>query len=372
MVEWLPSTSRPDYVFLLNGRPQSGSFVAAIAMYEEVTLISSFWYEFIEQLVKSAGYETTSLKANEDSQASFEIAMLDKNPKFVYGSGHGRETYFLGQGGYFRLEKQEWVEERVLEAGDKNLALLKNRIVYLLACLTAKELGSSIIQAGAETYLGYGVPYGFIEISWVPSIFPPSYGRYHWTFMDQNNCLVNSILSGGTTSDSVAFSIERANAWIDWWSMIDDPVAPDMISFLQNDIAGLKVLGNSSAYVSPPSPPKHVRAVYAIGMSGLAVTSGSSVTLNIASTCQQSDCDFRGRKLTVKGRLGEFEGPVGDIIVNIETSFQYYYKGINYTTITFTAPTVEKTQCLYLDLTVEADEIHEETLGKAVVVIFPA
>lgn len=70
--------------------------------------------------------------------------ILDQSPEILYLFGHGNASvytcqrcliFFLSQG--------------------LNLDLVKNRYVHLLSCLTAKDLGNEIVNAGAKGYFGY-------------------------------------------------------------------------------------------------------------------------------------------------------------------------------------------------------------------------
>jgi len=64
----------------------------------------------------------------------------------VYGLGHGsKDTYTVVDGEPFL-------------STNLNLDLVKDRVISLLSCLTAKELGPTIVRAGAIAYFGYSEP----------------------------------------------------------------------------------------------------------------------------------------------------------------------------------------------------------------------
>jgi len=64
----------------------------------------------------------------------------------IYGLGHGsKDTYTVVDGEPFL-------------STTLNLNLVKDRVISLLSCLTAKELGPAIVRAGAIAYFGYSEP----------------------------------------------------------------------------------------------------------------------------------------------------------------------------------------------------------------------
>jgi len=64
----------------------------------------------------------------------------------IYGLGHGsKDTYTV-------------VDAEPFLSTTLNLDLVKDRVISLLSCLTAKELGPAIVEAGAVAYFGYSEP----------------------------------------------------------------------------------------------------------------------------------------------------------------------------------------------------------------------
>jgi len=61
----------------------------------------------------------------------------------IYALGHGsKDTYTV-------IDTEPFLSTVL------NLDLVKDRVISLLSCLTAKELGAAIVQAGAIAYFGY-------------------------------------------------------------------------------------------------------------------------------------------------------------------------------------------------------------------------
>jgi hypothetical protein len=69
---------------------------------------------------------------------------------FITGSGHGFPTRFTGQG---RLS--------IFELGLYDAAEVRGKVVHLLACQTADQLGLDIVAKGCDAFFGYDVDFLF-------------------------------------------------------------------------------------------------------------------------------------------------------------------------------------------------------------------
>jgi len=309
---------------------------------DETTLFGYFWLDKVNEYANSRGYNITDLDKELARRTPFETAITNQNPSFFHGFGHGNEDLFTGQ-----------LKEILLER-NVNDSLMAGRITYLMSCLTGVRLGPSIIQKGGRAYAGYSdlfawgeilAPYGYE--------FDISCGRYHWSWMDFTNVLANAVLAGKPLTEACAIAVERANAWIDFWSLSDDGSASQTIEVIIGDRDALKCLQDGA--ITPPAPENiHPRTAFAIGIKGFDVYIGKNMTINIGVSCQVGKCDFRGKTFRIFDEAGK-ELYVG--------SFVNYLNGINWSTVTFTVPTTEPGIHKW-SILVEGDGVHQETVGR--------
>lgn len=81
-------------------------------------------------------------------RAQVAQALADPGVSFLSGSGHGLERQFTGQDG-----------AAVLAVGAYSPVEVRNKIVHLLACHTAVELGPDIVRSGCQAFFGYDVAF---------------------------------------------------------------------------------------------------------------------------------------------------------------------------------------------------------------------
>ncbi|MFN7983531.1 MAG: hypothetical protein U0Q11_16920 [Vicinamibacterales bacterium] len=81
-------------------------------------------------------------------RAQVAQALADPSVSFISGSGHGLERQFTGQDG-----------SAILGVGTYSPAEVRNKIVHLLACHTAVELGPDIVRNGCQAFFGYDVAF---------------------------------------------------------------------------------------------------------------------------------------------------------------------------------------------------------------------
>lgn len=117
-------------------------------------------YDFATQLTEKSAKEainyakekkidTIGLLGDNAAKQEFEEAIDELNPRVISFYGHGNADRLIGQNGEVMIDKS-------------NVNLLKGRIVQVVACLSAKELGPRAIEKGCVSYLG------FTDYVWLP------------------------------------------------------------------------------------------------------------------------------------------------------------------------------------------------------------
>ncbi len=111
----------------------------------------------------------------------------------IIGVGHGDPTTFSGHNDQVIMD--------TLSIPD-----VKGKVVILISCETAKELGPAIIQAGASSYIGFKEDLVWVMDSDLAST--PWSDKLAATVMMPLTSCVNSVLDGKTTGEAFAVLIE--------------------------------------------------------------------------------------------------------------------------------------------------------------------
>jgi len=158
------------------------------------------------------------------------------DPIFVNGFGHGNIDIFTGDD-----------EEAVFT--DEECNILAGRVVYLLSCLTAVELGPAVIDAGGITYIGFDISWTWMAANITADPYNDWYAEGF--YRSSNECPI-ALIQGDTVSVAKDRSIAEYNRWIEIWEneRSGDPYAADAIGWLIYDRDGLTVLGDQSATIA--------------------------------------------------------------------------------------------------------------------------
>lgn len=158
------------------------------------------------------------------------------DPIFVNGFGHGNTGIFTGD------------DSKAIFTDDE-CDILAGRIVYLLSCLTAIELGPAVISAGGVAYIGFNM-----EWTWLANnTHVDPYGDWYAEgFYRASNEFPIALIQGDMVSEAKDRSIAKYNEWIEIWETerSGDPYAASAISWLLADRDGLTVLGDQLATIT--------------------------------------------------------------------------------------------------------------------------
>ena len=113
----------------------------------------------------------------------------------IIGTGHGSKTSFTGQN-----------EAVILEVGKYNSREVRGKVIKLIACQTAVELGPDLIKNGARAFLGYKDDYVWVMDSDLAST--------PWADDLAGTCLMpvidglNALLDGKTAKESLDVELQ--------------------------------------------------------------------------------------------------------------------------------------------------------------------
>ena len=189
------------------------------------------------------GLDVVDLEGDLASRVDLWLALDGKDPAFFTGVGHGSPTQFAGQ--YDALGRPDIM----LDLG--NADWMAGRVVYLLSCLTAKELGPKIIEEGAISYVGYVADFYWVVMN--PN--RPGGDPYARGFGSATAAVVLTLLRGGDVGQAYNRSIETFDKYIEYWRNSEDPYAREVIKWLIWDRDATIALGDLQATVVEPRPP---------------------------------------------------------------------------------------------------------------------
>lgn len=217
--------------------PNLTKILAARANYELATVYLSSWLQPTMDYATKLGYSVTDLYGEDATLANFMNALNVDDPALVLIGGHGAENLVTGQNG-----------EVLLEAC-VNDGLMQQRTAVLAACATGVKLGPSMINKGANAYVGFQADFIF-------SVTPgyetrPLHDPRAAPFFTAINTLMYALLDGKTLSEIYEVGVASFNEEISKWWNNPDPEASDIISYLQWDRDNFIVIGNKALYETP-------------------------------------------------------------------------------------------------------------------------
>lgn len=202
----------------------------------------------VDSLVAN-GVTVTDVKANEAVKVNVLKAVQDNDPVYFTGFGHGNAGVFTGDD-----------EQPILDLS--NVALMKGRVVSLLSCLTAQQLGPALIQAGALAYIGY-----YEEWTWIQEDLSqdPYVDRYAASYYKSHDEQGYHLGPGGNVQDAKDGMLAMYNTEISKWLGSSDPYASDMVMWLVWDRDALRVLGDMTATITGPAVEEKLEQVKMAG-----------------------------------------------------------------------------------------------------------
>jgi hypothetical protein len=117
-------------------------------VFDDITRFSRLWLDRLEGSLK--GYaDITDLGAENATRENFEDQVRKLDPNIVVYYDHGSQEGLYAQGGRGYVLDQD------------NLVLVKGKVIYTLACLSASKLGAVANQVYGCVYVGYVKEFAF-------------------------------------------------------------------------------------------------------------------------------------------------------------------------------------------------------------------
>jgi hypothetical protein len=212
------------------------SILEVEANYESVTYIG---YKFrVEKYVSpyflQSDYNVLTLFGDDATRDKF--APYCKLPDVVYisGFGHGHDNRFGGQHGEILWEVDSYDPTEV-----------QDKIIYLMSCRTAKELGPDLVYEGAKAYFGYEDNFVFLHI---PTITDPLQDPIADVFFQCSSNVDRRLVDGqsaGTVYDETKEMFrEKYEQYL--------ATEPDVAMTLLHDLNCFRMFGDQDARLPKP------------------------------------------------------------------------------------------------------------------------
>jgi hypothetical protein len=204
--------------------------------FDAATYVGSLALKHAIYYMRSRGLIVDDLEGDRARRQPVLDSLSRNDSVFFCGVGHGNEQTFTGQ----------W-KERIWWVCD--CKELKDRVIYLLSCLTGQGLGSDMVNnKGARAYIGYKVEFTWIQAQVQDPLLDP-YGR---AFFEPVLEIYKNLADGKTVGEAYLASMDKWNYWIDYWSKSDDPVAPSIVQLLLWDRNGQVLYGDENSVIVQP------------------------------------------------------------------------------------------------------------------------
>ena len=105
---------------------------------------------YVYPYLESQGFSLVRCQGPSVCRENVESAACQDGILYITGSAHGSDTECFGYDG-----------EPVFQVGDYQSGEVEGKVVHLLACQTAAELGPDFVANGCRAYFGYRRPFTF-------------------------------------------------------------------------------------------------------------------------------------------------------------------------------------------------------------------
>jgi len=193
--------------------------------FESATLLGAVFRlnKYVYPYFKKRPYVINLLSGSETIPYNFRNELNDKEISFVSGFDHGSYTVFFGHD-YSHL----WDSGAGIQESE-----VKGRVVHLLACQTAKELGVELVRKGAKAYFGYDENFRFwSHEDYADDMLNDPYADPFFKADSE----IDRCLADGMAADQVHKKVDALfNDLIDEWTGVNDMIASrlnwDLIHF---------------------------------------------------------------------------------------------------------------------------------------------
>jgi Icc-related predicted phosphoesterase len=203
--------------------------------YDDGTAYLSRYAFLVLKLAKSKNVEFKDFEGKQANTKNILKFVYKKNPKLFFINGHGTKEALEGDKG------------EILFSVDKNLNILKDKIVYARACHAGLLLGKKIVENNEGCFIGYKEPFSF----WIDGTrsSTPLKDKTAALFLKPSNEIINCLLNGKTTKES--FEISQKGMIESMQKVLElnkkkEPEAMGLLQVLWTNYQGQVLCGNEN------------------------------------------------------------------------------------------------------------------------------
>lgn len=204
--------------------------------HDEPTSYLASWCNPVIRFAEERGIKVIDFRGKRANRNDVEKLLSKKNPGFVFFNGHGDEKTICGHN-----------DEPLIELGE-NEGLLKSKIVYSLACDSAKELGRRCVEIGTTAYIGYDDK--FVIAKDASRTSTPLKDPIARSFSESSNEIPISLIDRKAAKGAYDRSQSKFEEWIEFFSSSAAPLGSETILWaLVWDKAQQRLLGDETATI---------------------------------------------------------------------------------------------------------------------------
>ena len=206
--------------------------------YDDATEYLSYYASLIIKNAEELGIKVKDFEGKEVTSANIEKFLSKIAPKLIFLNGHGNDSAIEGD------------KEEIIFSTDKNINLLRDKIIYASSCYLGRVFGKKVVDRNNGCFIGYKYPFSFwIDEKWSAK---PSNDKTAALFLEPSNEVINFLLKGKTAKiandKSKKMIIDNMREILKLEEK-KDPSATGILQVLWNNYEGRVLYGNSDIFL---------------------------------------------------------------------------------------------------------------------------
>ncbi|PIN91115.1 hypothetical protein COU57_01890 [Candidatus Pacearchaeota archaeon CG10_big_fil_rev_8_21_14_0_10_32_14] len=205
--------------------------------FDDATEYLSYYASLILKEADNLRIEKKDFSGKEVTSKNISKFIEKKNPKLIFVNGHGDPNSLEGD------------EGEIIFSVQKNVHLLKDKLLYARACNAGLIFGKEMVKNNGGCFIGYNTPFTF----WIDGKYSaiPAKDTLASLFLMPSNEIVNSLIKGHSAKSSNEKSkkmmIENMKKILQMEEK-NEPGAMGWLGALWNNYEGQVVHGNEEMY----------------------------------------------------------------------------------------------------------------------------
>lgn len=204
--------------------------------HDEPTNYLYHWARMVVTEAEKRNINVIDLRGEKANSKDFSGRIKKTNPDLVFMNGHGNPNTITGH------------DNKTLLEINNNESLMKDKVIYALACSSAKNLGPSLVKKGAKCFIGYIEDFAFIHEDERKT--RPTEDKTAGLFLGPSNLVVISLIKGNKTKQAYEKSQQEFNRNLRSLMTSESPQQDrSSIPWLYWDTTNQKCIGNLEAKI---------------------------------------------------------------------------------------------------------------------------